>query len=162
MRNDDLIPYYYGCIVFLIIALSGCALQPVIATDYAIASGEAEKTIKSVKLTENEKLIITHAINTYASFIEKWKHDENIILKTDEFLNDYAVVKRQYLSLHVIIDKKWKQYGEDERRLLESYEYAAKTFDEATKKMAYANMWKQAGKDAVSLGFVLIGMAKTL
>ena len=147
----------------VIVLLSGCAgLQPVIATDYAIASGEAEKTIKSVKLTENEKLIITHAINTYSNFIEKWKHEENIILKTDEFLNDYAIVKRQYLALYAIIDKKWKQYGEEERKLLESYEYAAKTFDESTKKLAYANMWKEAGKDAVSFGIVLLGIAKTL
>lgn len=85
MKDDDLVPYYYGCIV-LILALSGCAgLQPVIATDYAIASGEAQQTIESAKLTENEKLVITHAINTYSSFIEKWKHDENIIMKTDEF-----------------------------------------------------------------------------
>ena len=162
MKDDDLVPYYYGCIV-LILALSGCAgLQPVIATDYAIASGEAQQTIESAKLTENEKLVITHAINTYSSFIEKWKHDENIILKTDEFLNDYAVVKRQYLALHKIIEAKWKQYEPEEQEKLKSYDHAAGVFGESVRKMAYANSWREAGKDAISLGFVLIGMAKTL
>jgi hypothetical protein len=61
-------------ILAVILFLTGCAgLQGVVATDYAIASGEADKTVKSIPLTDTEKLTIDHAINRYNEVIERWK-----------------------------------------------------------------------------------------
>lgn len=164
MKNDDLIPYYYGCIVIMIFAISmiGCSqLKPVIETDYAIASGEVAETLQSVKLTDNEKLIITHAINSYQAFIDKWRVQSNVF-DTQEFLADYESIKRQYLQVYNIVNPKWKLYDSAKQDQIKQYEQAAIIFDDQTKKLATAKAWWDAGQYAVGFASVLIGMAKAI
>jgi hypothetical protein len=161
MKNDDLVPYYYGCIV-LILALSGCAgLQPVIATDYAIASGEADRTIKSVKLKDSERMIVDHAINQYNVFIERWK-TKNLVENREEFLYEFRELKKQYYAVDAIVKKHWQEYTPAQQAQLLEYQEAAISLNATTEKLARLDMWRAVGVNALSFGTVLLGIAKTL
>jgi hypothetical protein len=148
--------------VLVIALLSGCAgLQPVIATDYAIASGEADKTIKEAKLTDSERMIIDHAINQYNDFIERWK-TKSIVENRAEFLSEFRDLKKQYYAVDAVVKKHWQDYDPDRQAKLEEYQEAAIALNSSVEKLARLDMWRAVGVNALSFGTVLLGIAKTL
>lgn len=145
-----------------VILLSGCqSFQGVVATDYAIASGEADKTIKSIPLTDIEKLIIDHAINSYMAFTERWK-DADLIERRQEFLFEFRELKKQYYAVDAIIKRHWMEYSPERQAALLEYQEAAIALNGTTEKLARLDMWRAVGVNAVSFGTVLLGIAKTL
>ena len=156
MKDD-----WNGFIVFLFIALSGCALQPVIATDYAIASGEADRNIKAAVLSDTERLTVDHAINKYTYFTERWQ-STNIVENREEFLFEFRELKKQYYSVDSIVRKHWTEYTAQQQTDLEAYREAAISLNTTVEKLARLDMWRAVGANALSFGAVLIGIAKTL
>jgi hypothetical protein len=149
-------------IIAVILFLSGCAgLSGVIATDYAIASGEADKTVKSVGLSSNEKLVIDHAINKYNYFIERWQ-SKDLIENRQEFLAEFRDLKKQYYAVDAIVKRHWQEYAPDKQALLIEYQEAAISLNASTEKLARLDMWRAVGVNALSFGTVLLGIAKTL
>jgi len=142
--------------------LSGCVgLQPVIATDYAIASGEVDQTIKDAKLTDSERMIVDHAINRYNEFIERWK-TKSIVESRAEFLAEFRDLKKQYYAVDAIVKKHWAAYDKQQQAKLEEYQEAAITLNTSVEKLARLDMWRAVGVNALSFGTVLLGIAKTL
>jgi hypothetical protein len=148
--------------VVIIALLSGCAgLQPVIATDYAIASGEADRNIKSAGLSSNEKMVINHAINKYNAFIDRWQSN-NIVENREEFLAEFRDLKKQYYSVDAIVKKHWQDYDQQRQAKLEEYQEAAIALNTTVEKLARLDMWRAVGANALSFGAILLGIAKTL
>lgn len=149
--------------LFVVIALlSGCAgLQPVIATDYAIASGEVDRTIKDAKLTDSERIIVDHAINRYNEFIERWKV-KNLVENREEFLFEFRDLKKQYYAVDAVVKKHWQDYDYERQAKLEEYQEAAIALNSSVEKLARLDMWRAVGVNALSFGTVLLGIAKTL
>ncbi len=149
-------------LLVVVLLLAGCAgLQGVVATDYAIASGEADKTVKSIPLTDTEKLIIDHAINQYNQFIETWK-DKSLIENRQEFLFEFRELKKQYYSVDAIVKRHWLEYSPAQQAQLLEYQEAAISLNATTEKLARLDMWRAVGANAMSFGAVLLGIAKTL
>ena len=149
-------------LLVVVLFLTGCAgFQGVVATDYAIASGEADKTVKSIPLTDTEKLVIDHAINRYNQFIETWK-DKSLIENRQEFLFEFRELKKQYYSVDSIVKRHWLEYTPEQQAQLLEYQEAAIALNETTEKLARLDMWRALGVNALSFGAVLIGIAKTL
>ena len=149
-------------VLAVVLFLTGCAsLQGVVATDYAIASGEADKTVKSIPLTDTEKLVIDHAINQYNQFIETWK-DKSLIENRQEFLFEFRELKKQYYSVDAIVKRHWLEYTLEQQAALLEYQEAAIALNETTEKLARLDMWRAVGANALSFGAVLLGIAKTL
>ncbi len=149
-------------VLAVVLFLTGCAsLQGVVATDYAIASGEADKTVKSIPLTDTEKLVIDHAINQYNQFIETWK-DKSLIENRQEFLFEFRELKKQYYSVDAIVKRHWLEYTLEQQAALLEYQEAAIALNATTEKLARLDMWRAVGVNAMSFGAVLLGIAKTL
>ena len=146
----------------VVMFLTGCAgLSGVVATDYAIASGEADKTVKSIPLTDTEKLTIDHAINRYNEFIERWK-TKNLVESRDQFLYEFRDLKKQYYAVDAIVKRHWQEYTPEKQTLLLEYQEAAIALNSTTEKLARLDMWRAVGVNALSFGTVLLGIAKTL
>ena len=145
-----------------ILALSGCAgLKPVIATDYAIASGEADRTIKAADLKSNEKIVIDHAVNQYNAFIERWK-TKSLVENRAEFLEEFRDLKKQYYAVDVIVKRHWADYDKQQQSKLEEYQEAAAALNTSIEKLARLDMWRTVGVNALSFGAVLLSIAKTI
>ena len=142
--------------------LTGCAgLSGVVSTDYAIASGEADQTVKSIPLNDTERLIIDHAINRYNEFIERWK-SKDLIENRVEFLAEFRDLKKQYYAVDAIVKRHWQEYTPEKQALLLEYQEAALALNGTTEKLARLDMWRAVGVNALSFGTVLLGIAKTL
>lgn len=149
-------------LVLLGFVLSGCAgLMPVIATDYAIASGEADRTIKAAELKSNEKIVIDHAINKYNAFIERWK-SRSLVENRAEFLAEFRDLKTQYYAVDVIVKRHWMDYSPQQQAKLEEYQEAAMALNTSIEKLARLDMWRAVGVNAMSFGAVLLSIAKTI
>lgn len=146
----------------LISLLGGCAsFKDIISTDFAVASGEVDRTIKSVPLTSTERLIVDHAINQYLAFTEKWK-DADLVERSEEFLHDFRELKKQYFSLETIVERKWREYKPAEQENLLTYQKAAISLDDTVSKLARLGLWKDVATNAATFGLVLFNMAKAL
>ena len=148
--------------IIVLALLSGCAgLHPVIATDYAIASGEADRNIKAVELSDTERLTVDHAINQYNVFIERWKV-KNLVENREEFLYEFRELKKQYYAVDAVVKKHWQDYDQGRQAKLEEYQEAAIALNSSVEKLARLDMWRAVGANALSFGSVLLGIAKNL
>jgi hypothetical protein len=129
-------------IKLLIVALllAGCASTARLAVesvyiDTMIRSGAPAAAIKTGGLSDVQMITLTHALNKYESFREKWKSNfsANGLLYAgtldDMLLADYVELKKQYLSVKNIVITNWADYDSITRLQLEEYMRHAEALD---------------------------------
>lgn len=148
--------------LLFVFLLAGCAqIKNFVATDKDIESGQAVSVIKSVSLSDTEVTVLNHALNAYAAFVEKWKHDD-VINDRVQFLEEFSALKEQYRAVDKIVSNHWQEYDPDRQKNLLRYQQAGKHFNDSVDGLASLEKWEGAIKEAVSLAKVLAGIAKAL
>lgn len=131
-----------------------------------ITSGSVSGTINSVALGDAESFTVTHAINRYSVFIEKWKNSITDIDVTaqlfNDFLLDYAEIVKQYKAVDGIVRSHWDDYDTINQQILLDYQRRAIEINESVDALIAAERRHRALLDAVQFVNVLIGIAKTL
>lgn len=164
-------------IIILIVclaALLGCGTilkrtddlaNAVIANDL-ILSGQVAETVKKIELNDFENTAVSHATNSYANFVEKWKHsitDLDVASPVfNEFVRDYSDLVRQYKMVESVVEKHWLAYSHDDQIILQNYKHRAKKLDESVGNLIAAGRRHQALLDALAFGRILVGLAQAL
>jgi hypothetical protein len=160
--------------ILLSIFITGCQTTVKSIADLAnaatasdmIMSGGVSGTINSVVLNDAESLTVTHAINRYSIFIEKWKNSIAGIDVTgqlfNDFLLDYAEIVKQYKAIDAIVRSHWGGYDAISQQILLDYQRRAIRINESVDALIAARRRHQALLDAVGFVNVLTGIAKTL
>ncbi len=154
--------------------LSGCQtvfnksgdLSNIAAANDAIMTGKVLTAVKTIELSGVEESQLTHAVNQYAFFVEKWKHSiASMDSTTDafkEFMDDYAILLSQYAVVEKIVSVHWGSYSSTEQEALKNYQIMAKHLNSSVTKLVTANSVREAVMDAVAFGKVVIKLAAAL
>jgi hypothetical protein len=121
--------------------LAGCASTARLAVesvyiDTMIRSGAPAAAIKTGGLSDSQMITLTHAINKYEQFREKWKANfsGNGLLYAgtldDMLLADYVELKKQYIAVKNIVIANWTDYDAITRLQLEEYMKHAEALDD--------------------------------
>lgn len=131
-----------------------------------IQSGQVAETVKRIELNDFETTAVSHAVNSYAAFVEKWKHsitdmdaDSPVF---NEFMLDYSDLVRQYKTIEFVVEKHWQAYSASDQVILQDYKHRAKKLDESVGSLIAAGRRHQALMDALAFGRILIGLAQAL
>ena len=161
-------------VILLLIFATGCQttiksiadLTNAATANEMITSGGASGTINSVVLSDAESLTVTHAINRYSVFTEKWKNsitDIDVIGQLfNDFLLDYAEIVKQYQAVDGIVRSHWDDYDTISQQILLDYQRRAIKINESVDALIAAERRHQALLDAVQFVNVLAGIAKAL
>ena len=132
----------------------------------AITTGKVLATVKTIELSGVEDAQLTHAVNQYAFFVEKWKHSvASMDSTTDafkEFMDDYAILLSQYAVVEKIVTNHWSSYQSADQETLKNYQIKAKQLNASVNKLVKANRVREAVMDAVAFGKVAIKLAAAL
>lgn len=151
-------------IITLVIITLGCTttelktLQSVQDTIYEVSNGNILYDIKSVELSSTDLIIVDHSFNKLTAFIERWKElpKDNLTI----FLSEYSEVRNSYLSIHRVVDNNWNKYTESNREKLLKYKQEAILLDNSVKQMIRIKNYYRAGKLAISVIEVALGLVK--
>lgn len=148
--------------ICLITSFVGCgALDKLVVADKAMMSGDAIADIKSVNLNDVDQAILTHAVNYYFEFTEKWGK-ENIASDRKEFISDYDKLKAQYMAVERIVIGNWANYSAEHQEKLSGYRLSALRIDNDVGKLIATGRIYDAVKDAVVMAATLTSIAKSL
>lgn len=163
-------------IIILIVcfALLGCEVilkrtddlaNAAIANDL-ILSGQVAGIVKKIELNDFETTAVSHAVNSYTAFVEKWKHSITDLDAAspifNEFLMNYSDLVRQYKTVEAVVEKHWTAYSASDQIVLQDYKHRAKKLDESVGNLIAAGRRHQALLDALAFGRILIGLAQAL
>ena len=162
-------------IKLLIIALLlvGCASTARITLEAAyidtmIKSGAPKEAIKTGSLTDTQLVILTHAINKYEKFREKWKSNfkTGMLLYPgtldDQLLADYQELKKEYQSVKRVVIANWNDYDAVTRMQLEEYMKHAEALDAAVIEFMADKDRDQAISNALEIFATVLQIGLTL
>lgn len=164
----------FGLCLLVFALLGGCQtvlnksgdLANIAAVNDAIMTGKVLATVKTIELSGTEDAQLTHAVNQYAFFVEKWKHSiASMDSTTDvfkEFMSDYSVLTAQYAVVEKVVTNHWVSYSSADQETLKNYQIKAKQLNESVNKLVTANRVREAVVDAVAFGKVVIKLAAAL
>ena len=126
--------------ILMLLLLSGCASTAKLAVesiyiDTMIRSGAPAAAIKTGGLSDVQMITLTHALNKYEQFREKWKANfsGNGLLYAgtldDMLLADYVDLKKQYLAVKGVVADNWQDYDSITKIQLEEYMKHAESID---------------------------------
>ena len=141
-------------------------LKNIATVNDAIMTGKVLAAVKTIELSGVEDAQLTHAVNRYAFFVEKWKHSiASMDSTTDafkEFMNDYSVLVSQYAVVEKIVTNHWGSYTSADQETLKNYRIIAMRLNASVNKLVTANRVREAVMDAVAFGKVAIKLAAAL
>lgn len=141
-------------------------LANIAAVNDAIMTGKVLATVKTIELSGVEDTQLTHAVNQYAFFVEKWKRSiASMDSTTDafkEFMDDYAILLSQYAVVEKIVTKHWVSYSSVDQETLKNNQTMAKRLNSSVSKLVTANRVREAVMDAVEFGKIAIKLAVVL
>lgn len=141
-------------------------LKNIAAVNDAIMTGKVLATVKTIELSGVEESQLTHAVNQYAFFVEKWKHSiahlDSTTTAFQEFMNDYSVLTSQYAVVEKIVTNHWGSYSIADQETLKNYQIRAKQLNASVNKLVAANRVREAVMDAVAFGKIAIKLAAAL
>ena len=141
-------------------------LANIAALNDAFMTGKVLVTVKTIELSGVENTQLTHAVNQYAFFVEKWKNSiasmDSTIDAFKEFMDDYAILLSQYAVVEKIVTNHWDNYQSADQETLKNYQIKAKQLNASVNKLVTANRVREAVMDAVAFGKVVIKLAAAL
>lgn len=149
--------------ILSIFLISGCStfnsLKAIKESVVQVSDGNVMYKIKSVELNSSEITILDHSFNNLRQFIDKWTKIDKIE-NLEEFLSEYAEAKISYLAVHKVIENNFAKYNPEFQTELKKYKKDATHVDDVVFRMVLAKDMYNAGKEAVKLAKVAIGLLK--
>lgn len=154
-------------IIYLIIfvLLVGCkSIAPLELENADVNSGEVSAVLHSVNLNDAEKLQITHSINKFQAFVDKWNGYSWIESpeKLDFFLEDFEGITKDYGAVREIVKSHWAEFSTDEQKSLLEYQLDAADYLAISKQLTKNQNWMSAIKRSKEFVILAIGLAQAM
>lgn len=131
--------------------------------DKAISSGDAQKSLELVSLSEFEKMTIVHALNKYNDFTAKYKPSKDMLNSDsagfDDLKTDYTILKNEYLAVENIVKNHWDEYTDTTKIVLKNYQDRATNLDASIQKLIDTGERHKSVLDAIEFARILGGIA---
>lgn len=140
--------------------LGGCAVVKDIQHAYQeIPQSSMTDSFNTVEMSSSERAIVTHALNKYSEFYEKWKL-ENSISDPDAFLADFSDLSSQYTAVRKIVESKWGLLSDTQKAEFTRYDASFNSLIKASANFKKAEDMKKLIMVVGKMAIAAAGMVK--
>lgn len=152
-------------LALIFLTLAACkAIAPLELNNEAINRGEVSAVLNSVTLSGTEQLQVTHAINKFKTFAEKWdgfssiEDSEKIVL----FLTEFKEINSEYMSVKVIVLNHWNEYSPEQQATLQKYKLQALDIQTMNTQLLKNEKWLEIVRQARNFAVTALSIAQAV